>query len=206
MSSRSCWPPSVRSSCSEARCSASVWSPWARPRSSSGFAFVVGKAVGSDLLHGTAPLVLLGRVCSGWFSATPSTPGSMPPPARWPSARTRSRRSLSRSACRSSSATSTPSRRRARATRASSSRCWPTCRRRHRSPCRSSSGLDQVHWWQFLISVVLAIAGTVGHGMVRRRHLPTCRAQARVSGSACGTCGGGPRRPRPKSTPTVDPA
>jgi ABC-2 type transport system permease protein len=66
-------------------------------------------------------------------------------------------------------------------------------------------GLDQVTWWQFLISVVLAIAGTVvmawfAAGIYRRAVL---KSGQRVS---LRDLRGGPRRPRPKSTPTVDPA
>jgi ABC-2 type transport system permease protein len=66
-------------------------------------------------------------------------------------------------------------------------------------------GLDQVTWWQFLISVVLAIAGTVvmawfAAGIYRRAVL---KSGQRVS---LRDLRGGPRRSRPKSTPTVDPA
>jgi len=66
-------------------------------------------------------------------------------------------------------------------------------------------GLDQVTWWQFLISVVLAVAGTVvmawfAAGIYRRAVL---KSGQRVS---LRDLRGGPRRSRPKSTPTVDPA
>ena len=57
-SSRCCWRRCARSSCSGARCSASGWWPSARPRSSWGSPSSSAAAVGSDLLHGTAPLVL----------------------------------------------------------------------------------------------------------------------------------------------------
>jgi ABC-2 type transport system permease protein len=66
-------------------------------------------------------------------------------------------------------------------------------------------GLDQVTWWQFLISVAFAIAGTVvmawfAAGIYRRAVL---KSGQRVS---LRDLRGGPRRSRPKSTPTVDPA
>ena len=55
-----------------------------------GFALVVAAAVGSDILHGTAPLVLVSELC-GWSSAMRSIAGSMPRRAPWPNARTRCR-------------------------------------------------------------------------------------------------------------------
>ncbi|HEX4163407.1 MAG TPA: ABC transporter permease [Acidimicrobiales bacterium] len=66
-------------------------------------------------------------------------------------------------------------------------------------------GLDQVAWWQFLISVLLAIAGTavmawIAAGIYRRAVLKSGqRVKLRELQS-------GPRRPRPTSRPTVDPA
>ena len=65
-------------------------------------------------------------------------------------------------------------------------------------------GLDQVAWWQFLISVALVHRRHGAHGVVRRRASTGGRCSARVSGSACVTCGAG-RRSRP-SPPTTDPA
>jgi ABC-2 type transport system permease protein len=66
-------------------------------------------------------------------------------------------------------------------------------------------GLDQVAWWQFLISVVLAIGGTAlmawfAAGVYRRAVLKSGqRVRLRELRS-------GPRQPRPKSGPIVDPA
>jgi ABC-2 type transport system permease protein len=66
-------------------------------------------------------------------------------------------------------------------------------------------GLDQVAWWQFLISVVLAIGGTAlmawfAAGVYRRAVLKSGqRVRLRELRS-------GPGQPRPKSGPIVDPA
>jgi ABC-2 type transport system permease protein len=66
-------------------------------------------------------------------------------------------------------------------------------------------GLDQVAWWQFLISVVLAIGGIAvmawfAAGVYRRAVLKSGqRVRLRE-------LRGGPRRPRPKPGPLVDPA
>jgi ABC-2 type transport system permease protein len=66
-------------------------------------------------------------------------------------------------------------------------------------------GLDQVAWWQFLISVVLAIGGIAvmawfAAGIYRRAVLKSGqRVRLRE-------LRGGPRRPRPKPGPLVDPA
>ena len=85
-----------------------------------------------------------------------------------------------------------PHRRRAPATRASSSRCSPTCRRPHPSAMPVLVGLDQVAWWQFVISVRARHRGHRGDGTARRRHLPPGRAPIRGNGCTCVTCG---RRP-----------
>ncbi|HSZ37556.1 MAG TPA: ABC transporter permease, partial [Acidimicrobiales bacterium] len=66
-------------------------------------------------------------------------------------------------------------------------------------------GLDQVSWWQFLISVVLAIGGIAAMawfaaGIYRRAVL---KSGQRVS---LRDLRGGPRRTRPKPTSVVDPA
>ena len=66
-------------------------------------------------------------------------------------------------------------------------------------------GLDQVAWWQFLISVMLSIAGTavmawIAAGIYRRAVL---KSGQRVKLS---DLRGGPRRPRLKPGPLVDPA
>jgi ABC-2 type transport system permease protein len=65
-------------------------------------------------------------------------------------------------------------------------------------------GLDQVAWWQFLISVVLAIGGIAlmawfAAGIYRRAVL---KSGQRVS---LRDLRGGPRRPRTKPGPMVDP-
>ena len=73
-----------------------------------GFALVLGAAVGSDVLKGTAPLGLLAELA--WLVLGYAfTAGSTPPPARWPNARIRSKHSPCPSASPSSSVTSTRS-------------------------------------------------------------------------------------------------
>ncbi len=134
-----------------------------------GFALIVASAVGSDLLHGAAPLVLGVRAALARARATPSTAGSTPRPARRPSARTRCRRSPFPSASRSCWATSSPSPWPARATPdlffkilaylpPTAPFCMPVL-----------VGLNQVAWWGFVASVLITIAGTVGMAIFAAR-------------------------------------
>ena len=125
------------------------------------FSLGLAKAVGSDLLHGHGTARARRAPCCGSCSATRSTAGSTPRRARWPNARTRCRASRSRSASRSSSATSCPSRRSARRARRPSSECSRTCRPRRRSRCRRSWPSEQATWWQFTVSVIVSIACTI---------------------------------------------
>ena len=69
------------------------------------------------------------------------------------------------------------------ATRASSSRCWPTCRPTAPFCMPVLVGLDQVAWWQFVTSVLISIAGTAVMALVRRRDLPPGRAAVRGEGA-----------------------
>ena len=67
-------------------------------------------------------------------------------------------------------------------------------------------GLNQVAWWQFLISVALSIAGTAFDGLVRRRASTGGPCSAQVSESACVNCGAAPGHDLARRHRLADPA